>query len=265
LTQAKRRPQQQERLSAAEVKSLYQQCLEKEQRLPGLKRVQELLPGEFAFGQPLFLPDPPGISEVEKLIRAGHKYQSLLERCRNSQDIDTILSLIARWLKHEGKREPEDWIPGAVLRRLLPTRQLQGFPWTDLYHASQIDVWLPYTESLMSVAMSERKKRSSNPSRELLAAGYSPDSVKAAVRLVVHGRTRSPVELVCQWLAERKKKPSLAETLRNAYSRRQRRHMPICSFCKQPAISEFYWEKCSVPYCSEHSPDQLPPLPMKPG
>jgi len=147
-------------------------------------------------------------------------YSRLVESLKKATGDDLWFHL-ALWLKNEGIREPEDWLPANIYSRLTqePRKRLQGISFTDMWHYELVRCWERYFAALLH----EKRKRSKsvNLKKGLVELGYEPKSVE----IIMSKNWRSPVAPACEWLATRDilrpktENADAATMLRNAYSR----------------------------------------------
>ena len=144
-----------------------------------------------------------------RATRFHWQYQSLVKTLKKENDMELRWLLIARWLKHEGVCEPNDFLPACVLKSLAQRyhKSLELSPET-IYLSALIRNWLTYFRRI-KVELDGRKEVR-RAKEEVVKLHYD----KAAVEWV-YG-TRSLKEAIYGWLGERKNVP--ASRLRNAYS-----------------------------------------------
>jgi len=169
---------------------------------------------------------------------------------------------LAQWLKSEGIREPDKFLPSNVLKRLT---QIPGFSGADIRNTYAVRTWFPYTEPLVRKTKWLRQQKDVDLRKRLLELGYD----STAVNLATSGTSSqepwgSAVEFTCEWIASRSSGSPTEyqrETLRNSYSRflgTWRYRLSKCSFCDKPAEIEFWAYGNPVRNCREHGADQLP-------
>lgn len=216
--------------SQTDRRSLYSDCEDRERKVLDwdLAAFKHQRVSHFAFGIPLFLSSEKGSAPVRRKRKVKQrpspagKYLTLTHILKKTKNRDELWFLLALWLKQEAIREPEDFLPPAIYKRLTreARQRLQGISFTDMWYFELIRCWEPYFVRLLK----DRKGfRPNTPivEKELCDLGYEPKSVK----LIMQKRWRSAVELACAWLADREVIPLKNEgqdpvsTLRNAYSR----------------------------------------------
>jgi len=258
---------------------LYKTCRRKAKELQTtVEALKKKLVRELAFGMPLFRADPlldspPSAADsretgIERAIGQGAKYRDLLELCAAAPTGDDVLFLVACWLKQEGIRQPEDWLPAKVYARLTSgtRKRLASISFNDHRYAAQIRRYLPYAALLLQNARRLRAKKVADPEQELLKLGYD----RTDAELACSKNWTSEIAFTCEWLAARgevkaakaRKDPDTARTLQNAYSRVFGKSAPrliSCAFCSKPAVSEFYGhDRTSASHCEDHSAEKLP-------
>jgi hypothetical protein len=231
-----------------ETRELFQECERREKVTQSeYATLRESLIGELSF-RPLSSP----AAKVDR-------YQALINNLKTAPDDDSVWYVLAQLLRSEGIREPKNFLPTAVWRRLTneAEERLQGFLKTDDYNVYLVRVWLPYTEPLLRKTKWLRKRDIRNQKATLERIGYAP----AAVELVLNKPNgwASAVELTCEWLEWRSSYN--AASLRNSYSRvfgKQRLREMNCFFCDNPADGKFWVYGNPVLQCGSHSADRLP-------
>jgi hypothetical protein len=212
-----------------------------------------------------FPPSSPKFDSLDEvLIWRGLLYGKLLSSLRSAQN-DEFWYRLALWIKSEGIREPEQFLPRDVYKRLTKEAEQQvkdsGLFGTGDFNAYLVRIWLRYTEPLLRKAKWLRQRKPPcDVKRELERNGFDPK-----ILAVLEGKTKkqnwtSAVEFTCAWVAERGGAAD-AETLRNAYSRAYGQRMLSrisCSFCEKPAVNEFWVRGDPILHCREHRADGLP-------
>lgn len=153
-----------------------------------------------------------------KKSTANWRYTELLRYLKELNDTELRWLLVARWLDAEGVCEPEDFLPKAVLKRMLAkirSRTMRLSP-RDMYLWDLIRIWSPYFEALLT-ELRNMPKNSLGPGLTLVKRGYRQDAVESSLK------KRSPIPAIAGWLEERERisgrKQLPARTLENAYSR----------------------------------------------
>jgi hypothetical protein len=164
---------------------------------------------------------PASQRNLEKVNPPLDAYLTLVQTLKKIEDNNDLWFFLALWLKHEAIREPEEFLPSAIYKRLTRNvRKRAKISFTDMRYFELVRCWEPYFARLLEDC---KRLRPSAPDlqKELCALGYEPK----AVVLIEQKKWRSAVELACEWLAGRQiipaksKEPDPARTLRNAYSR----------------------------------------------
>jgi hypothetical protein len=242
----------------AEIERLYKQCAGRENISQSeYGKLRDFLVLELSF-PPLF-PPAPKLDPIDLLIWQGHFYQTLISLLKKARDTVTFGYILAQWLRFERIREPKDFLPADVWRRLIndAEQRLQGFLQTDDYNAYLVRSWLPYTEPLLRKTKWLRDRKVRSLRAVLRGTGYDP----VAVDLVVEKKNgwNSAVELTCGWLERRTSYK--ASTLRNSYSRvfgKSTLRKMKCSFCDSLPDGEFWVSGNPVLHCKAHRADRLP-------
>ncbi|HEX9135426.1 MAG TPA: hypothetical protein VF905_00595, partial [Nitrospirota bacterium] len=75
----------------------------------------------------------------------------MISLLQGARDTVTFGYILAQWLRSERIRDPKDFLPADVWRRLINDAELrlQGLLQTDDYNAYLVRIWLPYTEPLL--------------------------------------------------------------------------------------------------------------------
>src|SRR5579864_2021288 len=128
--------------SELSVQEMFKDCMAREQRILGsnYKKNVHSVHQNSLFGVPLFWPDPiGGYGPFERQFSRSQmpftfsvaqysydesstpewRYSKLLELLRAEKDLDLCWLILARWMKQEKVREPEDFLPKPILDRLL--------------------------------------------------------------------------------------------------------------------------------------------------
>jgi hypothetical protein len=158
----------------------------------------------------------------EKVNQSVDAYLTLVQTLKKIENNDDLWFFLALWLKHEAIREPEEFLPAAIYKRLTRNvrKRIQGISFTDMRYFELVQCWNPYFTRLLE--NSERLRSShADLQKELCSLGYE----LKAIGLIKQKRWRSAIELACEWLAMRQiipaknNDPDPARMLRNAYSR----------------------------------------------
>jgi hypothetical protein len=247
-----------------DIEALFQRC-ERRQNTATPSAVENLrtsLMLGLRFGE--VCPTAPDVNSPDFLISQGHVYQHLVALLRGARhDKDKFWYVLAAWLRSEDLIQPDRLLPKDVFERLTKgyKARLNSLSVKDHYNSFVIRTWLPYTEPLVRKAgwLKKRKEKRQvlRPAEELNRLGYALD----AAELATSKTWVSAVEFTCEWLAPRLGVD--APTLRNAYSRVVGGQVTAatyqsCSFCKQPAKSEFWANGDPVPVCNTHKANKLP-------
>jgi hypothetical protein len=196
------------------ARGLFNECLSREKLLKKAKFLE--LKEAFVtapLNRPLHKPDPSAAPEVQ-LLATYLVLRTAMKEAKNNEERWVYL---ARWLKQEGICEPKQFLPSVTYRCLKQAYQkhLKGISFTDPFYFELVRTWEPYFKDLLN----DRKK---TPDVDALRnLGYDSKSVD----LLIRKPWRSPVELACEWLAQRgairskRRDPDPARILRNAYSR----------------------------------------------
>jgi hypothetical protein len=140
------------------------------------------------------------------------RYHEIVKHLKKLQGKDTDLCqlLIARWLKQEKVCEPRQFLSGDVRRRLIKKfHKRRRISPNDLRFGAMVHTWVPYFERIKDAL--QAGKHLERVREEVLKLGYEPKAIGWV------SKTRSTVQAVCGWLAERRN--CEARTLRNIYSR----------------------------------------------
>ena len=243
-----------------DLRKLFNECSNNEKDL-NLKKVESAkaaLIRDWSF--PAQFPSAPAFADpnsMELRTWRGDLYKNLTAELKSAGNDDTFWWLLARWLRTEGIREPDDVVPAEVLKRLnqAATVRANKLLNTDFYNVLLVRIWLPSTEPLL------RKKRwlkssGRNERNELKRVGYDSDALK--VLLPRERQWESPVEFTCAWIEWRTRYN--ADTIRNSYSRvfnKTEFRRQDCFFCGEPAENEFWAYKISILHCDRHKADRL--------
>jgi hypothetical protein len=249
----------------AEIRALFERCEQRQKAVSifAFDKMRESFIQEMSFGPPQFN-RRPAAEDAPEDAWSGQLYQTLIKRLKDAGDDDEFWRRLTLWLKAEGIREPQDFLPEDKYRKLTKnSRELlaAGFSPADYYNSYLVRIWLPYIEPLLRKAQWLRQQNTPpEVKRVLLNLGYNPELLKVLERPSPSGNWRSAVEFTCAWVAE-KGGSGDTETLRNSYSRALGQRLwegVICSFCEKPARKEFWAYGESVPHCTDHAADRLP-------
>ena len=200
-----------------EIKLLFEECARREKaiRQSEYGKLRDFLISELAF--PQFFPQPPELDPTDLLIWQGEWYQVLVALLKKAGDDDMFWYVLAQRLRSEGIREPQNFVPAEVWRRLTKNAEerLRGFLQSDDYNVYLVRIWLPYAEPLVRKTKWLKESGVRNPRVVLESAGYD----SPAVNLVLEKQRgwNSAVEFTCEWLEKRTS--YTAATLRNSYTR----------------------------------------------
>jgi hypothetical protein len=246
------------------IKDIFKRCLSLQQRLGRLtsQELRDFFSRELLFADPLF-PPAPKLDRVDLLIWEGQLYEALVKLLKTAANDDSFWYVLAQWLRSEGIRQPGDFLPPGIFRRLASGA---GFSGADIRNTYAVRIWLPYTEPFVRKVKWLRQQNEKDLRKRLLELGYD----STAVDLVIQGGTRdqkswhSAVEFTCSWIASRTLGTETEyerETLVNSYSRfigTRRLRLSKCSFCEKPAEKEFWACGDPILHCRKHGADDLP-------
>ena len=193
--------------------SLYSKCEQREREIIswGRETLKKYLVSSLKFGSKR--KNPEG--------RHSDDYGALVEALRKAKNRDDLWLFLAAWLNWENICKPEDFLPPKIYARLTrnAAEGLKGISFSDVRYFELVTSWKPYFSKMLE----DRKQLGSKTelAKTLCTLGYQPETVV----LFTRKHWRSPIELACEWLAERPgvcsndEKADPISALRNAYSR----------------------------------------------
>jgi len=165
---------------------------------------QQRFPFDFSIAPPLHL----------KVSDREWRYQALLRQLKKLPDVELRWLLISRWLQQEGFCEPDEFLPKAILERLI-TRFTKTLPWSPevLHHTVLMDCWRHYFDRLMA-DLSRAPETNQGNNEWLMKRGYEREAIECCLD------KKSSIPAIAEWLERRTKID--ARTLENDYSKARR-------------------------------------------
>lgn len=217
------------------ILEMFKDCMAREERILSSKYKNnvQMLFRHSLFSTPLFWPDPIGGWEPfekefskwrwpftfslaqkpeDNASTAEWRYQKLRELLRAEKDKELCWLIVARWMKQEKVREPEEFVPKQMLDRLLRRyMKSKRISPSDLAYWAAVIAWKPYFVRLQS----DLRNVSEEQQAALEKMGYDPGAIKCATS------RRSLESAIIAWISERRHMQS--RTFWNAYSRTNRK------------------------------------------